>query len=90
MKQKLTIPENYSITSATKSTVVAFPGGLIYATRPLSKLLTVTFCLLLCAVLPAMAATYTVTNTNDAGAGSLRQAIINANATDVVTDNIFF
>ncbi|MCP3998616.1 MAG: DUF4347 domain-containing protein, partial [bacterium] len=34
-------------------------------------------------------ATYTVTNTNDSGAGSLRQAIIDANA-NVGTDNIFF
>ena len=30
--------------------------------------------------LSAGAATFTVTNTNDAGAGSLRQAMINANA----------
>ena len=30
--------------------------------------------------LPAAAASYTVTNTNDAGAGSLRQAIIDLNA----------
>ncbi|MCP3995380.1 MAG: DUF4347 domain-containing protein, partial [bacterium] len=34
-------------------------------------------------------ATYTVTNTNDSGAGSLRQAIIDANAS-AGTDNIFF
>ncbi|MDH4369957.1 MAG: DUF4347 domain-containing protein, partial [Nitrospira sp.] len=34
-------------------------------------------------------ATYTVTNTNDAGAGSLRQAIINANV-DAGTDTIDF
>ncbi|HSP83740.1 MAG TPA: NosD domain-containing protein, partial [Gillisia sp.] len=33
--------------------------------------------------------TYTVTNTNDSGEGSLRQAIINANASSI-TDNIFF
>ncbi|MBL7704029.1 MAG: T9SS type A sorting domain-containing protein [Taibaiella sp.] len=90
MKQKLTILGKYSITSATKSTVVAFAGNVIYAMRPLSKLLTVTFCLLLCTVLPVMAATYTVTNTNDAGTGSLRQAIINANATALVADNIVF
>jgi hypothetical protein len=41
--------------------------------------------------MPAHAATFTVTNTNDAGAGSLRQAITNANATpaaDVVNFNI--
>ncbi|MCP5093371.1 MAG: hypothetical protein GY949_20875, partial [Gammaproteobacteria bacterium] len=33
--------------------------------------------------------TYTVSNTNDSGAGSLRQAIIDANAS-AATDNIFF
>ncbi len=38
---------------------------------------------------PAGAATFTVTNTNDAGAGSLRQAIIDANA-DAVEDLITF
>ena len=38
---------------------------------------------------PAYAATFTVTNTNDAGAGSLRQAILNANDS-VGTDNIAF
>ena len=36
------------------------------------------------------AATYTVTNTNDSGAGSLRQAITNANATPGVADTIEF
>jgi hypothetical protein len=39
----------------------------------------------------ARAATYTVTNTNDSGAGSLRQAIIDANAnpgTDTIDFNI--
>jgi hypothetical protein len=39
---------------------------------------------------PARAATYTVTNTNDSGAGSLRQAIIEANASGGVTDTINF
>ena len=39
--------------------------------------------LLLCAVaLPAHAATITVTNTNDSGPGSLRQALANANNGD--------
>src|SRR6185369_5159213 len=39
----------------------------------------------------AAAATFTVTNTNDSGAGSLRQAILDANATagfDTVAFNI--
>jgi hypothetical protein len=38
---------------------------------------------------PAQAATFTVTNTNDSGAGSLRQAILDANAAageDTITD----
>jgi hypothetical protein len=40
---------------------------------------------------PVYAATYTVTNTNDSGTGSLRQAILDANAnagTDTITFNI--
>ena len=39
---------------------------------------------------PARAASYTVTNTNASGAGSLRQAIIDANATAGVSDTITF
>jgi hypothetical protein len=39
---------------------------------------------------PAWAATYTVTNNADSGAGSLRQAIIDANATTGVADTINF
>jgi len=39
---------------------------------------------------PAWAATYTVTNTADSGAGSLRQAIIDANTTTGVADTINF
>jgi hypothetical protein len=39
---------------------------------------------------PAWAATYTVINTNDSGAGSLRQAMIDANATTGVADTINF
>jgi Bacterial Ig-like domain len=39
---------------------------------------------------PAWAATYTVTNNADSGAGSLRQAIIDANATTGVEDTINF
>ena len=47
--------------------------------------------LLVGSVLSGYAATYTVTNTNDSGAGSLRQAIINANASagaDIINFNI--
>lgn len=36
--------------------------------------------LTLTSALPLKASTFTVTNTNDSGAGSLRQAILNANA----------
>ena len=39
---------------------------------------------------PAWAATYTVTNNADSGAGSLRQAMIDANATTGVEDTINF
>src|SRR5215210_3524354 len=39
---------------------------------------------------PAWAATYTVINTNDARAGSLREAIIDANTTTGVADTIDF
>ena len=39
---------------------------------------------------PAWAATYTVKNNADSGAGSLRQAIINANTTTGVADTINF
>jgi hypothetical protein len=39
---------------------------------------------------PAQAATYTVTNNADSGAGSLRQAIIDANTTTGVADTINF
>ena len=44
---------------------------------------------LLAATGPISAATFTVTNTNDAGAGSLRQAILDANG-DFTTDQIVF
>ena len=39
---------------------------------------------------PAMAATYTVNNLNDSGAGSLRDAVAQANATVGVPDVINF
>src|SRR6185503_7653610 len=38
---------------------------------------------------PAAAATFTVTNTNDSGPGSLRQALIDANAASGVDDIAF-
>lgn len=45
--------------------------------------------ILLLASLPLSAATYTVTNTGDTGAGSLRQAITDANGT-AAADTIAF
>lgn len=48
------------------------------------------FFLLFLATAGAEAATYIVTTTNDSGAGSLRQAILDANATDGVDDVIEF
>ncbi|MCK5057599.1 MAG: hypothetical protein KAT34_13135, partial [Candidatus Aminicenantes bacterium] len=41
-------------------------------------------CLIFFMAAPAHAATITVTNTNDSGAGSLRQAIIDAAAGDTI------
>lgn len=41
-------------------------------------------------VVPAKAATYTVTSNANAGAGTLRQAILDANASVGVTDTIVF
>lgn len=52
------------------------------------KLQYTSFILLLCGM-NVNAATYTVTNTNDAGAGSLRQAITDANSA-MGPDNIYF
>lgn len=54
---------------------------------PLKTLLAVMFLLFTGAL---NAATFTVTNTNDAGAGSLRQAITSANANPMDADNIVF
>jgi len=39
---------------------------------------------------PPVVTTFTVSNTNDSGPGSLRQAILDANVFGTVTDNIFF
>lgn len=44
------------------------------------KLITLSIVILLCTFQQLNGATYTVTNTNDAGAGSLRQAVLDANA----------
>jgi hypothetical protein len=60
-------------------------------TKPWTVLLTLLALLLsTIGVSPAYAATFSVTNLNDSGAGSLRQAITNANANAGVTDTITF
>src|SRR5438132_474984 len=54
----------------------------------LRNLFAVAFC---CATSALLASTFTVTNTNDSGAGSLRQAILDANANagaDTIAFNI--
>jgi len=67
-----------------------------YLRRPLTALLmgaALAASVLMAAVVlasPAWAATYTVVNTKDAGAGSLRQAIIDANTSTGVADTINF
>ena len=43
-----------------------------------------------CVIVPLGPTTFTVTNTNDSGAGSLRQAILDANARANTTDTIAF
>ena len=48
------------------------------------------FLIVISAFIYSNAATYTVTNTNDAGAGSLRQAITSANSNPMDADNIVF
>lgn len=48
------------------------------------------FLLMLAAANLAPAATFTVTNTNDSGAGSLRQAVLDANAATTTADTIVF
>ena len=52
--------------------------------RPMTKLfsstLTIAVLILTISAINAAAATFTVTNTNDSGTGSLREAILNANA----------
>lgn len=56
----------------------------------LFKMTLLTLVLLLCgATFAAQAATFTVTNTNDSGAGSLRQAILNANAANDADQIVF-
>ena len=46
----------------------------------LERILTIAFLIMTIAAINATAATFTVTNTNDSGAGSLRQAVLDANA----------
>jgi hypothetical protein len=58
-----------------------------WATRTRVGAFVVTVCLL---AVPAQAVTYFVTNTNDAGAGSLRQAILEANASLTASPRIAF
>ncbi len=48
------------------------------------------FCFIAIAFIKTNAATWTVTNTSDAGAGSLRQAITSANSNPMDADNIVF
>ncbi len=45
-----------------------------------TKAVSTSLMILICSAAGATAATFTVTNTNDSGAGSLRQAVLNANA----------
>jgi hypothetical protein len=60
------------------------PGGLVQREMPGQRLfrrvLAVAGCAVILAASAAFASTFTVTNTNDSGAGSLRQAILDANA----------
>ncbi len=60
--------------------------------RPLALLMSLALAASVLAVLasPARAANFTVTNISDSGAGSLRQAIIDANQNTGVADTIFF
>lgn len=60
----------------------------MYASNPLRA---IQILALLFLPLAAFSATYTVTNTNNSGAGSLRQAMLDVNATpdaDVIAFNI--
>ena len=49
-------------------------------TKSLTKALTLSMLILISSIMAATAATFTVTNTNDTGPGSLRQAVLDANA----------
>ena len=52
----------------------------LFMKTKMRPILAVALAILFCSVNTANAATYPVTNTNDAGAGSLRQAVLDANA----------
>jgi len=82
-----------AISKTERSFTRDFPR--LSATRPglrlnrIAAIAIVTLAIACLGALTAQAATLTVTNTNDSGAGSLRQAILDANAT-VATDTITF
>ncbi len=76
MKRKLLV-DNFLNSREIEHTVI-FSKKEKYSQKLRSLLL---IALMAASMQEATAAIYNVTNTNDAGAGSLRQAIINANAT---------
>src|SRR2546426_7048242 len=66
-------------------------GASVGIPSPVKRLLGATAICLLVAGRTSLATTFTVTNTNDSGPGSLRQAILDANATagaDLIAFNI--
>jgi hypothetical protein len=71
-----------------KLTTISLMHGFVKIARLKKLMLAAT--IMLATVFAAQAATYTVTNANDAGAGSLRQAITDANANGAGLDDILF